>query len=196
MDLANLFYELSDHNRTVLIFLVYFAILIIGYRFLSEKKRLNEYLRAIRWRASFCLMIFGHIFLILEYRNIIYIKNICTWQLVVANIVLDMLLLVNLKFFPSRIQKKLDRLKSGWGMDLIEECKELQSMKLSHMTPKEHLLWNRKYYMNLYMIGSVNKSIEIMEKTEEKDSVRSRMLYSLRAETLGNVDDARKESMQ
>ena len=58
MDLANLFYELSDHNRTVLIFLVYFAILIIGYRFLSEKKRLNEYLRAIRWRASFCLMIF------------------------------------------------------------------------------------------------------------------------------------------
>lgn len=115
MDLANLFYELSDHNRTVLIFLVYFAILIIGYRFLSEKKRLNEYLRAIRWRAEFLLMIFGHIFLILEYRNIIYIKNICTWQLAVANIVLDMLLLVNLKFFPSRIQKKLDRLKSGWG---------------------------------------------------------------------------------
>ncbi len=196
MDLANLFYELSDHNRTVLIFLVYFAILIIGYRFLSEKKRLNEYLRAIRWRASFCLMIFGHIFLILEYRNIIYIKNICTWQLAVANIVLDMLLLVNLKFFPSRIQKKLDRLKSGWGVDLIEEYKELQSMKLSHMTPKEQLLWNRKYYINLYMIGSVNKSIEIMEKTEEKDSVRSRMLYSLRAETLGNVDDARKEMIK
>lgn len=196
MDLANLFYELSDHNRTVLIFLVYFAILIIGYRFLSEKKRLNEYLRAIRWRASFCLMIFGHIFLILEYRNIIYIKNICTWQLAVANIVLDMLLLVNLKFFPSRIQKKLDRLKSGWGVDLIEEYKELQSMKLSHMTPKEQLLWNRKYYINLYMIGSVNKSIEIMEKTEEKDLVRSRMLYSLRAETLGNVDDARKEMIK
>lgn len=196
MDLANLFYELSDHNRTVLIFLTYFAILIIGYRFLSEKKRLNEYLRAIRWRASFCLMIFGHIFLILEYRNIIYIKNICTWQLAVANIVLDMLLLVNLKFFPSRIQKKLDRLKSGWGVDLIEEYKELQSMKLSHMTPKEQLLWNRKYYINLYMIGSVNKSIEIMEKTEEKDSVRSRMLYSLRAETLGNVDDARKEMIK
>ncbi len=196
MDLANLFYELSDHNRIVLIFLVYFAILIIGYRFLSEKKRLNEYLRAIRWRASFCLMIFGHIFLILEYRNIIYIKNICTWQLAVANIVLDMLLLVNLKFFPSRIQKKLDRLKSGWGVDLIEEYKELQSMKLSHMTPKEQLLWNRKYYINLYMIGSVNKSIEIMEKTEEKDSVRSRMLYSLRAETLGNVDDARKEMIK
>lgn len=196
MDLANLFYELSDHNRTVLFFLVYFAILIIGYRFLSEKKRLNEYLRAIRWRASFCLMIFGHIFLILEYRNIIYIKNICTWQLAVANIVLDMLLLVNLKFFPSRIQKKLDRLKSGWGVDLIEEYKELQSMKLSHMTPKEQLLWNRKYYINLYMIGSVNKSIEIMEKTEEKDSVRSRMLYSLRAETLGNVDDARKEMIK
>ena len=196
MDLANLFYELSDHNRTVLIFLVYFAILIIGYRFLSEKKRLNEYLRAIRWRASFCLMIFGHIFLILEYRNIIYIKNICTWQLAVANIVLDMLLLVNLKFFPSRIQKKLDRLKSGWGVDLIEEYKELQSMKLSHMTQKEQLLWNRKYYINLYMIGSVNKSIEIMEKTEEKDSVRSRMLYSLRAETLGNVDDARKEMIK
>ena len=196
MDLANLFYELSDHNRTVLIFLVYFAILIIGYRFLSEKKRLNEYLRAIRWRASFCLMIFGHIFLILEYRNIIYIKNICTWQLAVANIVLDMLLLVNLKFFPSRIQKKLDRLKSGWGVDLIEEYKELQSMQLSHMTPKEQLLWNRKYYINLYMIGSVNKSIEIMEKTEEKDSVRSRMLYSLRAETLGNVDDARKEMIK
>lgn len=196
MDLANLFYELSDHNRTVLILLVYFAILIIGYRFLLEKKRLNEYLRAIRWRASFCLMIFGHIFLILEYRNIIYIKNICTWQLAVANIVLDMLLLVNLKFFPSRIQKKLDRLKSGWGVDLIEEYKELQSMKLSHMTPKEQLLWNRKYYINLYMIGSVNKSIEIMEKTEEKDSVRSRMLYSLRAETLGNVDDARKEMIK
>lgn len=196
MDLANLFYELSDHNRIVLIFLVYFAILIIGYRFLSEKKRLNEYLRAIRWRASFCLMIFGHIFLILEYRNIIYIKNICTWQLAVANIVLDMLLLVNLKFFPSRIQKKLDRLKSGWGVDLIEEYKELQSMKLSHMTPKEQLLWNRKYYINLYMIGSVNKSIEIMEKTEEKDSVRSRMLYSLCAETLGNVDDARKEMIK
>lgn len=141
-------------------------------------------------------MIFGHIFLILEYRNIIYIKNICTWQLAVANIVLDMLLLVNLKFFPSRIQKKLDRLKSGWGVDLIEEYKELQSMKLSHMTPKEQLLWNRKYYINLYMIGSVNKSIEIMEKTEEKDSVRSRMLYSLRAETLGNVDDARKEMIK
>ena len=196
MDLANLFYELSDHNRTVLIFLVYFAILIIGYRFLSEKKRLNEYLRAVRWRVSFCLMIFGHVFLILEYRNIIYIKNICTWQLVLTNIVLDMLLLVNLKFFPSRIQKKLDRLKSGWGVDLIEECKELQSMKLSHMTPKERLLWNRKYYMNLYMIGSVNKSIEIMEKTEEKDSVRSRMLYSLRAEALGNVDEARKEMLK
>lgn len=141
-------------------------------------------------------MIFGHIFLILEYRNIIYIKNICTWQLAVANIVLDMLLLVNLKFFPSRIQKKLDRLKSGWGVDLIEEYKELHSMKLSHMTPKEQLLWNRKYYINLYMIGSVNKSIEIMEKTEEKDSVRSRMLYSLRAETLGNVDDARKEMIK
>lgn len=46
------------------------------------------------------------------------------------------------------------------------------------------------------MIGSVNKSIEIMEKTEEKDSVRSRMLYSLRAETLGNVDDARKEMIK
>lgn len=196
MDLANLFYELSDHNRTVLIFLVYFAILIIGYRFLSEKKRLNEYLRAVRWRVSFCLMIFGHVFLILEYRNIIYIKNICTWQLVLTNIVLDMLLLVNLKFFPSRIQKKLDRLKNGWGVNLIEECKELQSMKLSHMTPKERLLWNRKYYMNLYMIGSVNKSIEIMEKTEEKDSVRSRMLYSLRAEALGNVDEARKEMLK
>ena len=46
------------------------------------------------------------------------------------------------------------------------------------------------------MIGSVNKSIEIMEKTEEKDSVRSRMLYSLRAETLGNVEDARKEMIK
>lgn len=193
MDLANLFYELSDHNRTVLIFLVYFAVLIISYKLLSEKKKLNEYLRAVRWRVSFCLMIFGHVFLILEYRNIIYIKNICTWQLALANIVLDMLLLINLKFFPSRMQKKLDTLKSGWGVDLIEEYKALQSMKIFRMTPKERLLWNRKYYMNLYMIGSVNKSIEIMEKTEAKDSVRSRMLYSLRAEALGNMDDARKE---
>lgn len=196
MDIASLIYELSNHNRTILLLLIYFGLLAVVYKSFTKKKKLNEYLKTFRWFVCGCLLILGHILLMLRYSNVIVIEGVCTWQFAVVNMVLDILIVVYLRFIPSRTERKLKRLNSGYGKNPLRLHLDLQKMNTFHMTPKELMLWNREYYTNLYVMGSVNKAVEIMEKVEPKDSVRSRMLYSLRSEALGNMEEARDKMLK
>lgn len=186
MDWGNLIYEMSGRKPVVGLLILYFTALAA----LCSKRA--GYLRAFRYKAALLLAVAGHLVLIaaLCCRSLFLHRYV--WLIATGNIILGMVIFLLLKSIPSAAQKQMDLLQKQYGTDLLGCYRNLLKIDTKHLTPGELLRWKRFQYQTLYLMGSMNKAIEIMKSVDSKEPVRSRILYSLKEETLGNTDKARE----
>lgn len=194
--ILELLFNVFDDTMTGTVLVIYFAFLLLIYKYLKKEKQLHLYLKSFRWKACLTLAVLGHMALILLWdgENAEW-KKLWAW-LLALNSCYDILVYFYLKYIPSVPRRRMERNINKRRHDLLGLYKYLETVDTSMFSPTDKLYWNRQYYMVLYHMGSVNKAVEIMQETEEKESPRARMLMALRAESRCDIDKSQKLMLQ
>lgn len=194
--ILELLFNVFDDTMTGTVLVIYFAFLLLIYKHLKKEKQLHLYLKSFRWKTCLILVVLGHIALILLCDGENAEKQKLWAWLLTLNICYDILVYFYLKYIPSVPRRRMERNINKRRHDLLGLYKYLETVDTSILSPADKLYWNRQYYMVLYHMGSVNKAVEIMQETEEKESPRARMLMALRAESRCDVDKSQKKMLQ
>lgn len=193
--ILRILFDIFKEDKFIIAILLYLAVLFTIAGALYKSKRYLANWKALRWKLSTVLVIALHILSIVLYFDGMIAEKY-GWLLLGINAIIDVLVVLYLKYVPSYAMRKMKRLAKEQRQDLLRFYHGLMEIKTQKLSPSDYKFWKRQYCYLLFVLGSVNKAAELMKEVNEKDSAWYKMYQSMQAEAKGNLEKSQKKIQQ